>query len=209
MARSAVAAPHPQVAQQHEALPTIEAAGFGASVDAYVWECDPDPAVQRMRLWCLSLLGQQQAVKALWARLVRGEIATLRNSVSGQVRFCALAPEGPRQWRLFTATLPASAGYQAVLIPEAARYTGERADFLLLPRWDAEAAELHYRFLNCRADLPLYPAWAAWLWERALRTGEALPLEAHGLLAFRCVPSPRALAADLSQAVRAGQLAAG
>jgi hypothetical protein len=58
-------------------LPTLHAAGFGASVDAYAWEPDPDPDAGRMRLWFVSLLGSQEAVKALWARLVKGETATL------------------------------------------------------------------------------------------------------------------------------------
>jgi hypothetical protein len=49
-----------------------------------------------MRLWFLSLFGPQQAVKAVWARLVRGEIATFSRAALGQVHFGALAPESPR-----------------------------------------------------------------------------------------------------------------
>ena len=145
-------------------LPVLQAGGFGASVDAFAWEPDPDPAARRMWLWLVSLLGPQQAVKALWARLVKGELATLSREALGDARFCLLAPEGPRGWRFLTASLPAAAAYQGVLVPEAARYTADRADFLLLPRDAAEAARLHYRFLNRRLDLPLHPDWADWLW---------------------------------------------
>ena len=46
---------------------TIRAAGFTATVDA----CARDDG----QVWLLSLLGNQQSVRALWARLVKGETA--------------------------------------------------------------------------------------------------------------------------------------
>jgi hypothetical protein len=45
-------------------LLTIRAAGFTAAVDA----CAQDGG----QIWFISLLGSQQAVRALWARLVKG-----------------------------------------------------------------------------------------------------------------------------------------
>jgi hypothetical protein len=187
-------------------FPVLQAAGFSASVDAFAWEPDTDPAVRRVRLWFVSLLGSQEAVKAVWARLVTGEVAILTAVNPAEARFCALAPEGPRGWRFFTAGLRAVAGYHGVLVPESARYLAERVDFLILPRQPDEAPGLHYRFLNRRLDLPLHPDWAQWLWDRARRTGEAVALESHGLHAFRCVPNADALAADLGTAVRQGML---
>ena len=187
---------------ESQALPLLQAGGFTASVDAFAGEPEPDPTARRMRLWFLSLLGPQQALKALWARLLKGEPATLSRAALGQVDFCALAPEGPRTWRAYTAGLPAAAGHQLVLLPEAARYAAPRADFLLLPRTEAEAPRLHFRFLDRRVDLPLHVGWHDWLWERALPTGEAVALEAEGIRAYRCTPNPDALAADLSAAMR-------
>ena len=191
---------------EHDALPILQAAGFSASVDAYAWEPDSEQGERQVRLWFLSLLGPQQAVKALWARLVKGEVATLSFEVMGAARFCVLASEGPQGWRFLTAGLPATAGYHGVLVPQVAFYTHERLDFLLLPRHCQEAAALHYRFVNRRLDLPLHPTWADWLWQRALHVGEAIPLEATGLLAYRCQPNTDALSADLSGAVRDGTL---
>jgi hypothetical protein len=188
------------------ALPLLQAGGFTATVDAFAWEPDPDPAAGRMRLWFLSLLGPQQSVKALWARLLRGEVATFSREALGQVRFCALAPEGPRGWRAHTAALPGASGHQLVLLPEAARHAADREDFLLLPRTAGDAASLHFRFLDRRVALPLYGGWSDWLWQRALRTGEAAALEAEGIHAYRCTPRPEHLAADLSAAVAAGAL---
>ena len=187
-------------------LPVLQAGGFSASVDAYAWELDSSQDARRMRLWFLSLLGSQQAVRALWARLIKGEVATLSTEILGTARFCALAPEGPQGWRFFTASLPSAAGFQGVLVPRIAFYTHDHVDFLLLPRQLEEAVLLHCRFLNRRLDLPLHPTWADWLWQRALRTEEAVALETLGLLAYRCHPNVEALSADLTEAVQGGVL---
>lgn len=187
-----------------ETLPVLQAAGFSASVDVFAWE--PDPAARQMRLWLLSLLGPQESVKALWARLIKGETATLSFEDLGDAHFCALAPEGPRGWRFFTANLRAAAGYHGLLVPEAALYGGERTDFLLLVRRLEEAPMLHYRFLNRRLDLPLHPSWVTWLWDRALGSGEAIALESRGLSAYRCVPNAERLAVDLGAAIADGTL---
>ena len=186
-------------------LPVLQAGGFGASVDVFAWEPDPVANPTRMRLWLVSLLGSQQAVKALWAQLIKGETATL-SPASGGARFCALAPEGARSWRFFRASLPAASAYHGVVVSEMALYSAERSDFLLLRRTDDDAALLHYRFLNRRVMLPLHPTWAEWLWERALRTGEARVLESRGPEAYRCVPDETALAVDLTAAIRQGSL---
>jgi hypothetical protein len=183
-------------------LPTLTAGGFGAAVDAYAWEPHPDAERREMRLWFLSLLGAQQALKALWARLLKGELATLRVEALGHAQFCGLAPEGARGWRRFTAGLPAAGGHQLVLLPAAACFQANRPDFLLLARSEDDLPGLHWRFLNRRADLPIHPTWAVWLWERAVRTEEAIPLQGAGVRGYRCQPDLPALEAAVSTAVR-------
>ncbi len=126
----------PQAALPPVALPTLELEGFSASVDAYAWEPAPDPRPRQMRLWFVSLLGRQEAVKALWARLIKGEVATLATETLGSARFCALAPEGPGAWRFLTAGLPHAAAYQGVLLPECARFLADRPDIVLLLAWN-------------------------------------------------------------------------
>lgn len=205
-AAASVSAINPAEPPAAAPLPVLQAGGFSATVDAYAWEPDPDPTARRLHLWFLSLLGSQEAVKALWARLIKGETATMALDYLGTARFCALASEGPRRWRFFTASLRTVAAYHGVLVPEAAFYTAERPDFLLLPRAADEAAALHYRFLNRRLDLPLHPLWAAWLWERGLGAGETMALQSLGTQAYRCVPRPEALATDLGDALRRGAL---
>ena len=44
------------------------------------------------------------------------------------------------------------------------------------------------------------------LWRRGLDTGETVPLESAGLLAYTCNPRGEELKADLSAAVAAGTL---
>src|SRR3954464_14661347 len=120
-------------------LPVLQVGGFGASVDAFAWEPDPDSSLPKMRLWLISLLGSQQAVKALWAQLVKGDTATLSDPGAG-ARFCTLAPQGPRTWRFFRASLPASSAYHGVLVPEVALLASECSEFLLLERGTDDAA---------------------------------------------------------------------
>lgn len=190
----------PTRATEPHPLPVLQAGGFGASVDAFAWESEPDANPLRMRLWLISLLGSQQAVKALWAHLIKGETATLTSS-GGSAHFCTLAPEGARNWRFFKASLPAASAYHGILVPELAVFSAERSEFLLLRRAADDVAMLHYRFLNRRVTLPLHPSWAPWLWERSLRIGEARALESRGLDAYRCLPDEAVLAADLTEAI--------
>jgi hypothetical protein len=183
-------------------LLTIRAAGFTATVDA----CAKDDG----QIWFLSLLGNQQSVRALWARLVKGETAYLSEDELGGGSSCWLAAEAWGTWRFYSARLPSGAAHHGLLVPELAAYACDRRDpsatlrtgFLLLARSEDEAPALHYRFLNRRLDLPLHPSWADWLWERGLTAEEVEALESTGVHAYRCRPDPDALQEDISDAVR-------
>ena len=87
-----------------------------------------------------------------------------------------------------------------------AEFAFERDDFLLLAQNQADAPALHHRFLDRRSPLPLHRSWGDWLWRRGLDTGEIVPLESAGLLAYTCNPTGEELKADLSAAVAAGTL---
>ena len=180
-------------------LLTIRIAGFTATVDA----CARDDG----QVWFLSLLGNQQSVRALWARLVKGETAYLSEDEIGGGSPCWLASEAWGTWRFYAARLASGAAYHGMLVPEVAAYACDRGDFLLLARREDEAPALHYRFLNRRLDLPLHPSWAGWLWERGLREGDVEGLESIGVQAYRCRPDPAGLQEDISEAVRRRALA--
>jgi hypothetical protein len=179
-------------------LLTIRAAGFTATVDA----CAQDDG----QLWLISMLGSQQAVRAIWARLLKGETAYLAEDDLAGGTPCWLAREAWGTWRFFRGRLPSGSAYHGMLVPELATYACDRQEFLLLVRDDVEAPVLHYRFLNRRIDLPLHASWAAWLWERGRNTGEAQSLESFGVLAYRCRPESAALQRDLSEALREKRL---
>ncbi len=202
-------------------LPRIQAGGFGATVEAYA--LDEDPGVRgQARLWLVSLLASRQAVEAIWAALITGKTALLSARALGPARPCALAPEGPRGWPSPIVKLRESTLAHGLIHPRSAHYAHERADFLLVPRLDPRGAEAadplvaaqawaaltaqHFRFLNWRVDTPLHPAWATWLWTRAVDRGEAVELDSYGLAAYRCMPNVAALTADVQVGIRAGEL---
>lgn len=178
-------------------LLTIRAGGFSATVDGCARDAD--------ELWFVSMLGHQQAVRAIWARLVKGEAAYLSaTELGGQP--VPLAREAWGTWRFSGLRLPSGSAYHGMLVPELAAFASDRRDFLLLARQQDEAAHLHYRFLNRRLDLPLPPPWAEWLWARGLENGEVETLTSVGVQAFRCRPEPEALREDIGDAVRRGIL---
>lgn len=174
-------------------LLTIRAGGFTATVDG----C----AGGGNELWFLSMLGHQQAVRAIWARLIKGEAGFLSSTELGGEP-TPLAREAWGTWRFTGMRLPSGSAYHGMLIPEIAAYAADRLDFLLLIRGQDDAAQLHFRFLARRLDLPLHPSWAEWLWRRGLENEEVQELESAGLRAYRCRPQPEALRVDISDAVR-------
>ena len=96
----------------------LRAGGFGATVDGY--------AADEGELWFLSLLGNRDSLRALWARLVKGEVSYLAvDQYSGGVpRSLATSVRG--HTRLHLARLPVSGAHHALLVPEVALYTIDR-----------------------------------------------------------------------------------
>ncbi|MBE0609458.1 MAG: hypothetical protein IH609_08765 [Dehalococcoidia bacterium] len=174
-------------------LLTIRAGGFTATVDG----C----ARGGNELWFLSMLGHQQAVRAIWARLIKGEAGYLSSTELGGEP-TPLAREAWGTWRFTGMRLPSASAYHGMLIPEMAAYATNRLDFLLLVREQDDAAQLHFRFMARRLELCLHPSWADWLWRRGLENGEVEQLESVGVQAHRCRPQPEVLRADISVAVR-------
>ena len=188
----------------------LQIAGLTATVECYAWEDDPRQRGRKI-LWALGLVGARQALEAIWANLIQGREAVIAPYPLAGGRFCALAPLGTGGWKSATAPLPEAGGAHRLLTPAVASYPAGRRDFVLLPRHDGEVRTLHFQFLNRRLALPLAPAWADWLWARALAGGEARPLECHSAsgaigAAYRCEPDVAALEAALSDAVRMGAL---
>lgn len=172
----------------------IRCAGFTGAVDAY--------ARDGADLWFISMISNQQSIRALWARLLKGEPAVISDDALMGGRYCTLAPQARADCRFHATRLPVSGATHAMLVPSAALYASEGRDFLLLAPTDTEAPALHYRFLSRRIDLPLHPLWSVWLWTRGLDSGEIRPIDALGIRAWRCTPDLDALQAALGRALR-------
>ena len=190
-----------------EALFTITAGGFSATCDAFAR--DPDS----QGLWFLSMVGSQTALKAIWASLLKQppDTAHLIQGADGMALFggyqrCGIPYQTIGTWTTKIAKLPVSGGWHALVYTKLAEFTSENDQFLLLARSEEEAPDIHYRFLDKRSPLPLHPSWSDWLWRRGLQKDEVTPLQAAGLIAYRCNPNSESLKEDLSGAVASGLL---
>ena len=196
-------------------LHTINASGFSAATDAFALDDDEG-------LWFLSMVGPQNALKAICAALLKQPpeaawlIEGVEGAFTGEYRKCVVPYETVGTWTTQSIRLPGTGGYHAMLVTRLAEYAYERKDassdrlatFLLLSHDEEEAPSLHYRSLDRRVSLPLHPGWAQWLWDRGLGNDEVQPLDSHGILAWLCCPDQDALRTDLSDAVEAGELRA-
>ena len=177
--------------QSGEGLYTISAGGYSATTDAFVR--DPDTG----GLWFLSMVGLQTA------HLIKGVEGM---ALSGGYQRCQVPYHTVGTWTTRIARLPASRGWHALVYTRLAEFSFERDDFLLLAQEQADAPGLYHRFLDRRSPLPLHRSWRDWLWRLGLDTGEIVPLESAGLLAYTCNLRDDELKADLSAAVAAGTL---
>ena len=188
-------------------LYTVTAGGFSATADAFA----RDPETEG--LWFLSMVGSQTALKAIWASLLKQppEPAHLIQgadgmAISGGYLRCVIPHQTVGTWTTKIVRLPVSGGWHALVYTKRAEYASDHDSFLLLVQKEADAPELHHRFLDRRSPLPLHDSWAEWLWRRGLDTGEIVPLQSVGVTAYRCSPDGESLREDLSRAVASGRL---
>ena len=127
-------------------------------------------------------------------------------ALSGGYQRCQVPYHTVGTWTTRIARLPASRGWHALVYTRLAEFSFERDDFLLLAQEQADAPGLYHRFLDRRSPLPLHRSWRDWLCRLGLDTGEIVPLESAGLLAYTCNLRDDELKADLSAAVAAGTL---
>jgi hypothetical protein len=188
-------------------LVRLSLGGYSAYVVSYAMEEDDrSKRSGNFRLWFVSLLGSQTDVKAIWARLLKGEVAQVTGHRRYKLFWATLATGDMKSWKSFRISLPTSAGYHLILVHEEVLCTSNNQSFILLSRPPAETADLHYRYLNHRLDVPLHPTWAKWLFARADGNGEAKQIEGLGVQAWKCLPYPDGIARDIGYAIRRGDL---
>ncbi len=172
-------------------VPTIKIKGFRCSVEEAVFSNGKDGFAH-----VLSLVGSREAVKAVWARLMKGEAAYL--DTGPQIKVVRMNTfEGGK---LLTERLPSGA-FHGLLLSKALL----RGDLVLCER-EEDLPERFFHYLTRKLRLPLHSAWRNWLWDHALSTGMAERLLSRRLHAYEVNLSVYDLEVKVRQALLAGEL---
>ena len=172
-------------------VPTIKIKGFRCCVEEAVFSNSKDGFAH-----VLSLVGSREAVKAVWARLMKGEAAYL--DTGPQVRAVRMNTEGGG--KLLTERLPSGA-FHGLLLSKAL-LSGE----LVLCEREEDLPVRFFHLLTRKLRLPLHSDWRGWLWNHACSTGMAEPLSSRRLHAYEVNLSVYDLEVELRQALLAGEL---
>jgi hypothetical protein len=181
----------------------ISCAGFSAHLEAFARERDPDTGGDR--LWIVSLVGGVTTVRAVWANLLQGELATIRRGDEPLGWNHRLAGDGVA-WNTYQVALPSAGAVHLLGLPDVATCQGDAPDFLLLVRDTDDLPRLFFSYVQRRLRLPLHETWAEWTWGQANDAGGVCELESFGCRALRCRIDEDLLASMLSGALAAGEL---
>ncbi len=150
-------------------IPTIIMKGYRCVVEDYVL----GDHRARTHAHLLSLVGTREAVRAIWARLMKSEDAALYGHLPGPSgpstlrleKLMSVGMEAHMGGKLYSQRLPSGA-YHGLLIGNAC--LSQRV--LLSPQAEELPGRFHKHLLDT-LRLPLHPLWAAWLWKHALTEG--------------------------------------
>ena len=191
---------------QELTLHTVSAGGYSATADAFAISPDNND------LWFLSMVGSQVALKAIAASLIKlppDKCHILQGvdgmEITGEYRTCQIPLLTIGTWTTRTTRL-ANRAFHTLVYTKKAHHNFNSADFIILPRTPMEAPSLHHMYLDARSSIPIHHTWHQWLWERGLRTGEVIPLDSSGILAYHCTPQFPDLKADITDAIVSGFL---
>ena len=172
-------------------IPTIKIKGFRCPVEEAVFSNRKDGFAH-----VLSLVGSREAVKAVWARLMKGEAAYL--DTGPQVK--AVRMNTLEGGKLLTERLPSGAFHGLLLSQVVLR--GE----LVLCKKEEELPTSFYTVLTRMLRLPLHKDWRDWLWEHALGNGMVEQMSSRRLHAFEVNLSVHNLETAVRQALLAGEM---
>lgn len=172
-------------------VPVIKVKGFRCFVEEVVCTQRRDAVVQ-----VLSLVGPREGVKAVWARLLKGEAAYLEEATGTRTLRFNVLDKG----KLFTERLPSGAFHGLLLA------TAVLQGQTLVCEHEAALPELFYKLLCSQLKLPLHSLWAAWLWQYTLREGLVTKLSAKRLFAYELNVDTGVLEQAVRTALVAGEL---
>ena len=172
-------------------VPTIKIKGFRCSVEEAVFTSRKDGYAH-----VLSLAGSREAVKAVWARLMKGEAAHFENGA----QFRTVKMNTTEGAKLLTERLPSGAFHGLLLSNALLR--GE----LVLCEKEEELPERFYTVLTRMLRLPLHKDWQVWLWNHALGNGMVEQMSSRRLHAYEVNLSVHNLEVAVRQALLAGDM---
>jgi len=177
-------------------FPVIRYTGLTAYVETYAKAAHAYPV--------FSLFGAKTSVQAIAAALLsRKDKIFLIHEARRQDVYLSHGDH-----RVFSRTLPC--GMQHVLVIDTmALYKHCRLpSFLIACRSneDEKVRFSYFSFLDRLVPIPLLRNWSGWLWRRGIDKGEIQPLESHGLTAHECRVDLEGLKADLTIAMKEGEL---
>ena len=150
-------------------VPSIRIKGFRCAVEEAVFSNGKESYAH-----VVSLVGSREAVKAVWARLMKGEAAYL--DTGPQVKTVRMNTfEGGK---LLTERLPSGA-FHGLLLSKTL-LSGE----LVVGEREEDLPVRFFHLLTQKLRLPLHSDWRHWLWEHALRTGMVKQLASQRLHAY-------------------------
>ena len=123
------------------------------------------------------------------------------------VPFTSTRDQRSGKWTYKATKLPLTRAWHVLAYSVRAQYDRDDSNFILVGKpQETRAPERHLQFLNRRISLPLHPAWADWLWDRGLETGEIAKLHSLGIQAWKCEPNEMALRWEITQAIVEGEI---
>lgn len=133
----------------------IQMAGYSALVDEAVVNSSNHSAILQL----LSMVGSREAVRAIWARLLRFDTAALRDE-RGKGEMVRL--EQAHNASFYTQRLPSGAYHGLLVAPTVISRE------CLLAETEADLPRQYLAYLHDHVALPLSKEWAGWLWQHAL-----------------------------------------
>ena len=190
-------------------LHAVHAGGFSATADGMAFN-----AITK-ELWFLSMVGSQQALKAISACLLNGTPKPLHYSPINtddpesdwNFQQLHLAQASIGTWHTKVEKIPNARAFHSINWTALAEYDNENPTFVILSRYEnTNMCRFYYRYLDRRASVPIHESWTTWLWERGRKNGEIIHLASFGMTAFLCTPNEEELRLDIAQGVRSGVL---
>lgn len=172
-------------------VPLLKTKGFACHVDEAVFGTSREGYAH-----LLSLVGSREAVKAIWARLMKGETTVLHN----EVRTYSVRMNPQDGGKLLTERLPSGA-FHGLLLSK----TVLRGELVICER-EEDLPGRFYTLLSRQLRLPLHNSWKTWLWEHALAEEMVKKLRSQRLHAYELKLAVVNLEKAVREALVAGEL---